>query len=280
MKKIVKSCFMLVLITALGLNVISANALSNDKVGDTNEEIFEMSGDCGDIYTHEPITLDQQLENVINSEEINEGQKLKVISKINSAKEINEGQENSIVTRASNTYNCTRSIPYYKQQNSYYCGPATTKQSLQYLKGTSPSQSTIASSLGTTTSGTDGTKIVEYLNNNQSSNYYVIVEPTSQSAMESTIYSGLTNFNAPPILRVKITSGQVSTQHPQSWYYTTNGHFMNISGQYTVNGSTIYQVTDPYIEYKASSITSGKYRINSSAVYTSTMNHFAHHFYY
>ena len=65
-----------------------------------------------------------------------------------------------------------------------------------------------------------------------------------------------------------------------NWYYTTNGHFMNISGQYTVNGYIVYEVTDPYIEYKSSTITSGKYRIRACTVYDSIMQHFAQHYYY
>ena len=258
---------------SLTLTSVSANATIDSKESILIDADFVISGDSGN---DKRVTLDEQLTEIATAKSFGTEAKMKAVAKIDFVKQLelaDMGQ--SIQTKAAvlNVYNCTRSIPYYKQETTYYCGPATTKQSLQYLKGSSPTQSSIASSLGTTREGTDGTKIVKYLNSNQNSNYYVIVVPTSQSSMESTTYSGLTIYNAPPILRLSMTTGQ-------GWPYPSSGHFMNISGQYTVSSNVEYQVTDPYINWKAPSNTSGKYRINSSAVYQSTRNHFAQHFYY
>lgn len=49
---------------------------------------------------------------------------------------------------------------------------------------------------------------------------------------------------------------------------------------YSTTGVLQYEVTDPYIQLEDPSETDGKYRINSIAVYNSTMNHFAQEFYY
>ena len=50
-------------------------------------------------------------------------------------------------------------VPFYSQENNYYCGPATTRQTYRFFLRTDvnlPSQSQIASALGTTTTyGTD-----------------------------------------------------------------------------------------------------------------------------
>ena len=72
-----------------------------------------------------------------------------------------------------------------KQINGYYCGPATTKQTLQYLTGKSYKQGDIAKALGTTKDGTDGTQIIKYLNMKQKKVNYMISTTTNT---ESSTY--------------------------------------------------------------------------------------------
>lgn len=67
--------------------------------------------------------------------------------------------------------------PWFKQQNGYYCGPATVKQVLHYINNVSSTQDTYASELGTTSAGTDMTGIPGVLNSHISGyeyNYYDI----------------------------------------------------------------------------------------------------------
>ena len=66
----------------------------------------------------------------------------------------------SIVTEKRSTY-----VPLKRQERSYWCGPASVQMVLLSIKGTSPSQSTLASSayLNTNTGGTYVYKIVEVL---------------------------------------------------------------------------------------------------------------------
>lgn len=119
--------------------------------------------------------------------------------------------------------------------------------------------------------------IVSYLNANQTAVYYVDATPASDQAMQNRIYDGLSNYHSIPVLRLRMTVGQ-------GWRYDSSGHFMNISGFYSGTwsneGACQYEVTDPYIEYKVSTETDGKYRVTSTAAYDATMNHPQQEFYY
>ncbi len=219
------------------------------------------------------LSTEEQLRIISNSKILSDEQKLQAVEKINFVKQANKLKLDEITPLYNTTFNFTVEIPYFKQKNSYYCGPATTKQSLHYINGVSPSQDVIANSLGTTTAGTDGANIVTYMNANQNYIYYMAITPSAEAGMANMIYHGLTVYGTAPILRLKMTTAQ-------GWPYGSAGHFMNVSGQYTVNGAVQYEVTDPYIQYVNQSETDGKYRISSVAVYNSTRNHFAQQFYY
>ncbi|WP_346428438.1 C39 family peptidase [Brevibacillus halotolerans] len=67
----------------------------------------------------------------------------------------------------------TIGIKGFEQETSYWCGPATVKQVLHYINGSSKSQKSYAKELGTTTDGTDFSLIDDVLNDNQSKNKYV-----------------------------------------------------------------------------------------------------------
>lgn len=64
------------------------------------------------------------------------------------------------------------SDPWFKQQNGHYCGSATVKQVLHYINGISQSQDDYAQELGTTSAGTDMTRIPEVLNSHISGYEY------------------------------------------------------------------------------------------------------------
>ena len=91
-----------------------------------------------------------------------------------------------------------------QQETSYYCGPANVKMVLQYLNGSSLSQSTYASSMGTNTSGTYVYKITNELNK-YSSKKYQYASNLSQDTFKSIIDSDIAN-NKPLILHAKTRS--------------------------------------------------------------------------
>lgn len=258
-----------------------------------------IDGDSGDESQGESPSLEVQLEKAMNDDSLSEEQKMRAMSKVESIKVIKDnvsdkaeggttggnvknsngsfsvGSASYNVDECSkNTYDITLAVPYYEQQNGYYCGPATTRQTLHYFdKGLDLSQDAIAKSLGTTTAGTDGANIVTYLNSYRLWNYYTVNNPESKEEMEELTYYGLNTCYAPPILRVHL-----KTEH--GWPYATGGgHFMNISGQYATSNGIVYQVTDPNITRVNPSLSSGKYRISSATAYNGTMAHFRQEFY-
>ena len=115
------------------------------------------------------------------------------------------------------------SVPYYKQESNDYCGPATTKQTLQYINGTSLSQDAYAdlvggwsSSKGRYCNSSDKggsyasamTRIVPVVNDRQTRVHYVTVMKSDydmdQGDMKALINCGMVR-NYPPILNVKVS---------------------------------------------------------------------------
>lgn len=142
-----------------------------------------------------------------------------------------------------NVYYRVVSVTPFLQENSYYCGPATVKQTLHSVNGSSSSQSSYASRLGTTTSGTDMTKIPAVLNSDQNETYYVYSTFSDINTWLSYSKWSL-NKGVPAILDIN-TSG--ISQFP----YTSSGHFVNLSGldlDENDGGGTTNRalITDPY----------------------------------
>lgn len=161
----------------------------------------------------------------------------------------------------------TLPVPYYKQETNYYCGAATTKQTLEYLNGveSAESQSSIYSHIGYRKDGTIDSKMIEYINNHESKNIYVASQHASESTMKSNIDSDLSSYKAPTILHVTLKG--------EGWpYNTAGGHFMNLSGEENVYGNILYELTDPYIGWVNKSCASGKYWKSAGLVYQAIQN--------
>lgn len=162
-------------------------------------------------------------------------------------------------------------VKQYEQKNGYYCGPATTKQTLQYINGKSPTQKVIAEALGTTKAGTDGTQIVVYLNQKQTRVNFMISTNTTKSGIKKRIYHDIAIMDAPPIARLKFTDANV-------WGYSTQGHFLNISGY--SSGMNRVQVTDPNITRVDDNNKTGKYYISFKNLQQALKDHPNHHLYW
>lgn len=187
-------------------------------------------------------------------------QKLKVTSIIEIAiKKLNDQGGDSGITPYATTWNYLSGFTMYKQEKSYYCVVASCKAAMQYLTGSSDSQSAIASELGTTTSGTTFDNARTYLNNHQTANIYVLKgASTVQSVMESNFYSAINIFNAPPLISTKFST-------TNGWAYNTSGHTMCISG--ARSDKAYFRIADPYIQW-VDSDTSMFYNKSASSIYT------------
>lgn len=161
------------------------------------------------------------------------------------------------------TVNSVLDVPVFKQENNYYCGPATVKQVLHFLNGSSLSQKTYASELGTTTSGTNMVNIPDVLNEHRQN------DGPSYSYREFDEFKNwyphvaLDIMNERPVI-IDITSTK------DNWLYATSGHFMCISG-YDDSTSTKYAwVTDPHPKHY------GTYKYKAEEVYTVNRAHWRH----
>ena len=157
------------------------------------------------------------------------------------------------------------SVPYYRQETTYYCGPATAQQTVAYLTGSKEEQKDIfeiVKAPGEDSKATEGDKLKKYVNSKQSVNTYALKYPSSASEMSEDIYDDLSR-GVPVILWVKVTKGG-------NWIYNTKGgHFLNASGINT--GGGLIELTDPYIMWvEDSPYFTGKYWVTAEEAYNAT----------
>ena len=212
---------------------------------------------------------------MLNNTHLSDSQKREFLQKFDINEQLQKASASSaketvfVVSPMTNDFSGFLNVPYRQQETNYWCGPATTQQTLTYINGYANSQSSIANAIGTTSSGSDLASMVPYINNHESRNYYIIVTSPSESLIQSIAEYGVRS-SAPPIGRLKIQQGG-------NWEYSSSGHYMNISG-YTGYGDYI-RVTDPYIGWVDPTIannSNGSYFVTSNEFYTATANHWAH----
>ncbi len=286
MKKSVKILSaILTLVTLLPTTVFAADKTVNNQVM------------CGDGDTGIPLSYEEQLVQIEEDETLTPEQKEIQKEKLTFGEQINQIERNSGLSRAekdSKLYRLSGDLAepmatsislyvfYFKQETSYYCGPATARQTIATILNSVvrvPTQSAIANDPafgGVSASGgtLNATKMRQYINSKASANYIEVVNYTS-GAMQLCLDRGLTDGN-PPILRMKNTKAPSSTLGV-SWRYRTPGHYLNVSGK--INATT-YQVTDPYIEYANPSITNGKFNVTLSQIYDVVQQHSSKSFWF
>lgn len=147
-------------------------------------------------------------------------------------------------------------VTVFEQENNYYCGPATVKQVINYINGSSSSQSSYASQLGTTTSGTDMTKIAGVLKSNTGKNY-VYAAISSKDTWYSRVMNGVNN-RMPAIL-------DINTNSVSSIPYNSSGHYVNISGFDAISDRV--RITDPW------TLGLGNRWYSANDMYTANKNH-------
>ncbi len=137
------------------------------------------------------------------------------------------------------------SITNYTQSNSYYCGPANVKQVLQYINGSSLSQSTYASNMGTNSSGTYVYRIRNELNNKQSYHTYAYTQMGSgdlekfKNIISSDIFYGNdTEVKGIPVILHALTKAlPIYNSH-------NTGHYLTVSGYSAIARTVTYVDTN------------------------------------
>lgn len=152
-------------------------------------------------------------------------------------------------------------VECFIQENNYYCGPATTKQVLHYINGTSLSQDEYAAALGTTTDGTDMTMIRDVLNANQTKKTYTYAYIGTQGNWELMVKHS-TYWGTPAVIDIN------TSDYDSEFWYNTTGHFVNISGYNYSNLAHEVCITDP------NGVHSGNVWYSSDVLYGANNAHF------
>lgn len=155
-------------------------------------------------------------------------------------KNIKEKEESLLqndVRGVPDAVNYTLAVECFQQINNYYCGPATVKQVIHYINGSSSSQSSYASRLGTTQSGTAMPNIAPILKSD-TNKIYVYASIGTYSNWVSKVESGMKN-KMPAIL-------DINTINVSAFPYRTLGHYVNTSGLSATSGTLRVRITDPY----------------------------------
>lgn len=155
-------------------------------------------------------------------------------------------------------------VTTFEQENGYYCAPATVKQVIHFINGTSLSQATYASKLGTTSAGTDMTKIPSVLNQYVGSSWTYAYDSIGSQSNWTNVITYNASVGMPVIL-------DINTSGISAFPYTTTGHFVNTSGvniRVLSSGTTSkIRITDPYTPGL------GNIWYNTSTLYSANNNH-------
>lgn len=151
--------------------------------------------------------------------------------------------------------------PNYAQETSYYCGPASLKQAIQYLTGSSESQSAYAKEMGSPNSGANAYDMTQVINKKQKAHKYVETY-ISKGKLWNLVVSDIDQ--SVPI--IALTNPRVLYMYSGS---KSSGHYLTIIGyldnwgDYSVyymdtnnnsynHGNTLGQFTEPLDNFEQS----------------------------
>lgn len=119
-------------------------------------------------------------------------------------------------------YNRVLNVPTYKQEKSYWCGPACLQMVIKYVTGSLISQATLASEAGTTpTSGTYVYKMAETLRaHSVNSKYYSVYNVDFDTTLRSSLDKGI-----PAI-------AHLCTRYLPAYNGKNYGHYVVLRGRY------------------------------------------------
>lgn len=155
------------------------------------------------------------------------------------------------------SYDHRINVPYFLQERSYWCGPATTREILGYIVATPASQTTLAGDLGTTTDGTWFPMVRNVLNQrkpNQQGGPWILDKIEDHGDLISRMdYNAINNI--PGALHVKLLTAFFSYYN-----FDHDGHIMASDGVRRQKAGVYYgYYTDPYNEasYKSGGASTG-----------------------
>ena len=148
------------------------------------------------------------------------------------------------ITRATTWSSLPGTYLCYAQETYYYCMPASAKAVIQYLTGSSDSQTTIAAALGVVPiNGGDFANMKPYLNSKQNKNSYIFMNSSiTRSVMEQCLRSAIAVHSVPPVLRIC-----AYPQNGDDWPYETGGHAIPLNA--SKDDYSQFQAADPAMQY-------------------------------
>lgn len=241
------------------LVVLSFSTVAYASEYDTGEPVLYGGGEQKEYKT-----LDQQKAEYLARTDKTDAEKQEAAAHFDRLKELQQGKP--VMMRRS-SYN-SLAMTFYSQENDYYCGPATLRQTYKYFHtGTPPTQDEIAEEVGTTQkNGTEVSKMKEYLNNHTSHAYADTWWFASQTAFANTIIDSIDN-DIPVIAHITVSTNQAGRLRPSDttkWPKATGGHYLNIRG-YSGSGSA-FMVVDPYGD-RTEGYEDGKYSVSQTLLY-------------
>lgn len=272
MEVLKKSIFSYVIVLILMLSGTPIVAMAEEKpseaIIEASEESFIEDGPNGDSLTdlHTPISIESQLDEI---EAMNDGVKKQAfMDKYNFYLAMKNKQDSpkdskALLRTLSASGSGMLTVMVCKQETSYYCGPATCQQVLNYVGSSGWTQQEIARKIGTTKDGSNLPDMRTFLNNNQGRTAYLITTRPTMEDLKSAVAYDVLVAGTPSVARLKITKGG-------SWLYSSNGHYLNVAG-YSNSGETM-RIVDPYIQWIQPSH-SGVYNITCTELYSATNNH-------
>jgi len=175
-----------------------------------------------------------QNDNYVKS--LTKNESAKINEKIRSAEKLAAEHATQARTATATKISIPGTFTMYQQTQSNYCVPATLKSMVQYITGSSDSQTTIATAVGTGPGGTDPTKLAPYLNSKQSQVYYIYSASPSQTTMVNDLYYDIVTMESPGSIGIVNTTGA-------NWHYSTDGHSLVVNAIY--DDKSKIQIADP-----------------------------------
>ena len=130
-------------------------------------------------------------------------------------------------------FTTTLDVPTYQQEKNYYCGYASTKEVIQFITGSSKSQSQYASEMGTSGSSAVVYKIRNLLNKYVSAPKYSYTLGTNYSleSFKNLVQNNINN-KRPIIMHAKANSLPLYKNASSNvWhYYVINGYSVSAEG--------------------------------------------------
>ncbi len=260
--RIILYSILTLLIVLIGNNQVYALSQNNDSdnldyVLD-NTSLYDLTIENGKIiYSNEYISLmeeknaqlEKSYQKYLNSQSLN----VNVIS----LQSISGG----VSTNGFCYSNRTLSVQTFQQETSYWCGPASVKETLQFINGSSLSQSQYASNMSTnSTEGTYVYRVTNELNARQSRHTYAHETGVSATKFNTIIISDILDSDVGVPFILHAITGSL---------YMYNG--TNINHYLVVNGANMITQTVTYIDSYANNYgrgtTLGQHTDSRSNVY-------------